>query len=160
MPPTRSERLSHQIHTKTTQVRSQGLTVQDQNVLKDRLTFIWREPLIVSEASATRSRQMRSRNTYKKIQATSNHLFLAVVLAIPPTVCVSSDFQTVLNQLMRLDTYDTFLFQLDGKAKAFLESTAAEQGFATEQLYLNFMESMFSAPEDRREYISYLLPEI
>jgi hypothetical protein len=94
------------------------------------------------------------------IQDTSNHLFLAVVLVVPPTVCISPAFQLVLNSLMSLETYVTFQFQLNAKAQRFFESTAAEQGFATERRYLSFMKSMFSAPEARREHTQYFLDNI
>lgn len=91
------------------------------------------------------------------IQDTSNHLFLAVILAVPPTVCVSPAFQLVLNSLMGLETYVTFQFQLNAKAQRFFESTAAEKGFATERPYLSFMESMFSTPEARQIQLAYSL---
>jgi hypothetical protein len=152
----RSQQISQHINTKISQLQTQGLTFDDQEILKDRLAFVWREPENISEVSSTKSRQSRARNNYRMIQDTSNHLFLAVVLVVPPTVCVSRAFQLVLNQLMGLEAYDIFRFQLNAKAERFLESTAAEQGFATERAYRSFLESMFSAPEARREYTENL----
>ncbi|KAJ6126019.1 hypothetical protein N7471_010512 [Penicillium samsonianum] len=162
MPPSldagdRAQQLSQQINNKITQFQLQGLTFEDRELLRARLPFVWRPHEIIPAVSATKSRQSRSRYIYSMIQDASNHLFLAVVLVVPPTVCISPAFQLVLNSLMSLETYVTFQFQLNAKAQRFFESTAAEQGFATERRYLSFMKSMFSAPEARQIQLAYSL---
>lgn len=143
--------LVDEVDLKITQLQSQGLTLKDQVVLEDRLPLLWGEsrPL----ASATRSRRSRARRFYKRIQDASNHLFLAVLLVIPPTVCIRPDVQVMLNKLTNLHTYDNYQFQLGLGAKRFFESTAAEQGFAGNPLYLTFMQSIFPEQEARRELI-------
>jgi hypothetical protein len=142
-----------QIKSKVAELQLQGLThgltADDQEVLKERLVFIWRDPEMIPEAPATKSRQSRARRFYRMVQNSSNHLFLAVVLVVPPTVFVSRAFQPVLDRLIGIENDDEFRFQLNAKAQRFFESTAAEQGFATESSYISFMDSMFSAPETR-----------
>ncbi|KAJ5366149.1 hypothetical protein N7541_000090 [Penicillium brevicompactum] len=150
-----------QIERKIAQLQSQGLTegltFEDQEVLKHRLVFIWREPETIPEATATKSRQSRARHFYRMVQDSSIYLFLAVVLVVPPTILTSRVFQPVLGQLIGIESDDEFRFQLNAKAQKFFESTAAEQGFATEIPYISFMGSMFSAPETRDIKLAYSL---
>ena len=128
------------------------MTFEDQEILKDRLAFTWKEPEVNPAASSTRSRQSRARSIYRRIQDASNNLFLATVLVVPPTSCIKPGFQPILNQLIYLDNYDIFWFQLGPKEQKFFESTAAEQGFAGNKLYLDFMGSLFPKLEFRREH--------
>ena len=87
-----------------------------------------------------------------RIQNASNHLFLAVLRIVSPTVCINREVQAALSQIINLGSYDDFRFQLGLGARRFFESTAAEQGFAGNPLYLTFIQSMF--PEQEASVVS------
>ncbi|KAJ5144484.1 hypothetical protein N7526_001992 [Penicillium atrosanguineum] len=155
--PPLEQTLDDKIVTKLAQLRTQGLTLDDQETIEERFTFLWKDFKAISNISSTKSRHSRARSTYKRIQDASSHLFLAVILLVTPTNIIKSEVQVVLNKWINLDTYDECRFQLGVAAKRFLQTTAAELGFAGETLYIAFMQSMFPEQEARREYILHLL---
>jgi hypothetical protein len=154
--PFLEQSLDDTIKTKLAQLQTQGLTLDDQDTIDDRFTFLWKESKAISNVSSTKSRQSRARRAYKRIQDASSHLFLAVILVLPPTMIIKREVQAALNKWINLDTYDEFRFKLGVSGKRFLQTTAAERGFAGETLYLAFMQSMFPEQEARREYILHL----
>ncbi|QQK44710.1 hypothetical protein Pdw03_8611 [Penicillium digitatum] len=138
MASTAYDAFIHKIFAKVTQLQSRGLYTEDRNTIKgNRLNLIWLEPTGDSVPKQTRWRQNRARDKYREIQEASSHLFLAVFLTIPPSICFSSEFQ----------------FSLSLKEKELFESAAAEQGYAGSTLYLRFMQVMF--PEVERRQIQY-----
>lgn len=146
------QKIRTDIDNKIAQLQSpEGLTIDDQEILKERLAFLWGEPE-EPDVPSTRSRHNRARAMYKMVQDASTHLFLAVLLAVPPTIAISPEFQSVFNQLLGLESYDMFRFQLDAKAQRFFATIAAEQGFTMKQSYKSLLDAMFSEPEARREF--------
>ncbi|EKV18746.1 hypothetical protein PDIG_07390 [Penicillium digitatum PHI26] len=153
MASTAYDAFIHKIFAKVTQLQSRGLYTEDRNTIKgNRLNLIWLEPTGDSVPKQTRWRQNRARDKYREIQEASSHLFLAVFLTIPPSICFSSEFQSVINYLVGLDNYEDFRFSLSLKEKELFESAAAEQGYAGSTLYLRFMQVMFPEVERRRKY--------
>lgn len=153
--PTESD-LINKINVKVTHLKQSGLSWEDQETLKKqrRLCFIWEEPeepREQSRTSVTKWRRSRARHAYREIQDASNHLFLAAVLVVTPTECGKTSFQRVLDRLVGLESYDQYHFHVSSVAQKFLESTAAEQGFAQNRYYLDFMQSLFPRPEIRRK---------
>ncbi|GKZ63671.1 hypothetical protein AnigIFM63604_002439, partial [Aspergillus niger] len=139
------------IRNKASSLKSHGLSIEDRKVLKEdrRLVFSWTEETSNDrETSVTKWRRTRARTAYRTIQDANEHLFLAVILSITPTQCAQKKFDKVLEQLIRLN-YEEFYFTLDPETKSFLETIAAEQGFAGNRRYLAFMKSLFPRIEPR-----------
>ncbi|OBT57889.1 hypothetical protein VE04_02109 [Pseudogymnoascus sp. 24MN13] len=136
------------IDEKSKQLRINDMTRVDQELLKNRrLDLIWGD-LIVEKADSQDAqlrtwRKSRARRVYREIQDTSDHLFLAFVLAIPPTECVKKSFDNVMEYLIRLESYEPYRLNLNPAAKSFFESTAAEKGFSRCPYYLSFMQALF-----------------
>lgn len=142
------------VENKVTQLQSVGLTTEDWEIIGDRLKQVWLDPVQDSDQPTppqTRWRKGRSQKNYRQIQENSNHLFLAVVLAVPPTVCSSSQFQPVLNYWIGLRDYKNFNFTLDVGVKERFELIAKGKGYAERPLYLEFMRKIFPEPESRPE---------
>ena len=135
------------IDEKSKQLKANDMNRGDQHVLKNhRLSLIWGEPIGKADgedASATSWRKGRARRAYAEIQDADDHLFLAFVLAIPPTECAKTSFENVLEYLIRLENYKPYRLNLSPAAKKFFESTAAEQGFTSNRRYLSFMQALF-----------------
>jgi hypothetical protein len=132
-------------------LKARGLKPEDHETLRNgRLSFIWGQPLKKIETETTKWRHSRARRAYWRIQDISNHLFLAVALAITPTECGRPSFDSVFDHLIQLDS-NSFVFGLDRTAKTFFETTAAEQGYAGNSRYLNFMNSIFPEKDLRRK---------
>ncbi|GJP97035.1 hypothetical protein AnigIFM60653_002359 [Aspergillus niger] len=147
------------IRNKASSLKSHGLSIEDRKVLKEdrRLVFSWTEETSNDrETSVTKWRRTRARTAYRTIQDANEHLFLAVILSITPTQCAQKKFDKVLEQLIRLN-YEEFYFTLDPETKSFLETIAAEQGFAGNRRYLAFMKSLFPRIEPRRIQFAYSL---
>jgi hypothetical protein len=133
------------IDAKVQQLKTNGLTLGDQEILRrHRLSFVWDDS---NEAPAGKGstiwRKARARRAYTTIQNTSEHLFLAVILAIPPTECAKTSFDGVLDNLVHLQNYEPYYLNLGPAAKSFFESTAAEQGYSGSRGYLSFMKTLF-----------------
>jgi len=135
------------INEKVRQLKRDGITRGDQEILKNRrLSFTWgelNEDSNIQTTSVTTWRQSRARRAYTAVQDASDHLFLAVVLVISPTECAKTSFEDILNYLIGLETYEPYHLDLSSAAKRFFESTAAEQGFSSNHRYLSFMQSLF-----------------
>jgi len=139
------------INEKSEQLRTNGLTRDDQEVLKSnrrerelsRLELIWCEELDSQDPTATIWRRSRARQLYREIQDADEHLFLAFVLAISPTECIKKSFGNTMEYLGRLENYEQYRLKLGQAAKGFFESTAAGHGFASSHRYLNFMNALF-----------------
>jgi hypothetical protein len=138
------------INEKSEQLRANGLTRDDQELLKNsrserisRLDLIWCEELDPEDSGATLWRRSRARQLYREIQDADEHLFLAFVLAISPTECIKKSFGKTMEYLSRLENYEPYRLKLNHAAKKFFESTAAEEGFAGNHRYLNFMNASF-----------------
>lgn len=138
------------IFSKIALLRARGLNPEDHETLKGRLSFIWGQPRKEIEPDTTKWRHSRARRAYWKIQDISNHLFLAATLAITPTECGRPSFDSVFDHLPQLDN-GSFVFGLNPTAKTFFETTAAEQGYAGNSRYLNFMKSIFPEKDLRRK---------
>ncbi|EEQ35374.1 conserved hypothetical protein [Microsporum canis CBS 113480] len=152
-PHRHTDRTIAKVDRKAGQLRMMGLTIHDQELLASRLDFVWGEPKSDSTgASQTAWRKSRARRAYTKIQEASDHLFLSIVLAIPPTECAQKAFDRVVEHFLRLDNYEQYRMGLDARAKRFFESTAAAKGFASSRHYLCFMQALFPEREERREY--------
>jgi hypothetical protein len=133
------------IDEKVGQLKTNGMTRSDRELLKShRLNFTWGEITEESDnQNATTWRKGRARRTYAEIQDANDDLFLAVLLAIPPTECAKTSFDKVLEYLVRLENYGPYRLSLSSTTKNFFESMAAEQGFASSHRYLTFMQAMF-----------------
>jgi len=133
------------IDEKVNQLKMNGMMRGDQALLKNsRLNFIWGEPIEEPGGqNATKWRKARARRAYTDIQDANNHVFLAVVLVIPPTECAKTSFDIVVEYLTRLENYEPYRLNLRPAAKKFFESTAAEQGFTSSRGYLSFMQALF-----------------
>ncbi|KAJ5215502.1 uncharacterized protein N7498_001909 [Penicillium cinerascens] len=152
MDPTERDTFIHKIFAKITQLQSIGLIKDDKDIIeRNRLSLIWLEATSDSTPSSTKWRHSRSREKYREIEDVSSHLFLALVLTIPPSVCYTPNFQPVINYLVGLGDYKGFQFFLGLKEKEFFESVAVEQGYAGSPLYLDFMRTIFPGPESRRK---------
>ncbi|KAL5365870.1 hypothetical protein BJX96DRAFT_180225 [Aspergillus floccosus] len=149
------------INAKVQQLRSKGLTKNDQGILKNgRLWLVWgdhEEATKTSKISVTVWRRSRARRAYQEIQEASNHLFLAVVLSLTPTQCGKTAFQPILGYLTGLNNYDSFKFCLNSSAKATFETAAVEQGFTGNNRYLDFMQTIFPQQELRQIQFAYSL---
>jgi hypothetical protein len=135
------------INDKVMLLKTSGLITGDRDVLKNRrLRFVWEESNENDTRPVTPWRHSRARSAYRRIQDVSNHLFLAVVLAITPTECGKTSFDEVLEYLGGLKDYKPYHFNLNSPAKIFFKEIAAEQEFAGKHRYVNFMQSLF--PEE------------
>lgn len=141
------DQLLAKIDEKAKQLKTNGMTRGDQELLKaNRLNLVWGEPIEKPDgqaASATDWRKGRARRAYTEVQDANHHLFLAVILAIPPTECAKKSFDSVLEHLIRLGNYEPYQLNLSPAAKLFFESTAAEQGFSGSRCFLSFMQALF-----------------
>jgi hypothetical protein len=138
------DRTMTKISRKTGQLKSTGITSDDHENLKDRLKFVWDESPNDREAtSVTKWRKAKARKAYADIQDASNHLFLAVLLAISPTECAKPSFKRVRDSLVALRSYADYQLDIDPAEKHFFDSTAAEQGFSSNDRYLSFINSLF-----------------
>lgn len=152
MASTAHDAIIQKIFAKTAQLKSRGLTEEDQDIIKgNRLKFIWLEATGESVPDSTKWRHFRARKHYREVQNVSSHLFLAVVLTISPNVCYTSEFKRVVSYLVGLVDYEECKFSLGFQVKELLESSAAEQGYAGSLLYLEFMRETFPEPECRRK---------
>lgn len=144
------------ISKKSEQLQTHGITLDDRELLKNgRLNLIWAERDEKFEGqtqSATTWRRGRSRRLYGEIQDADNHMFLAFILAIPPTECAKTCFNDTIESLTRLESYESYRLNLDPAAKKFFESTAAELGFTGSRRYLSFMQALF--PQRRISLLS------
>jgi hypothetical protein len=135
------------IDKKSMQLKANGLTRGDQELLKDhRLKLIWGEPDEKPDgegASATAWRRARARRIYGEIQDLSDCLFLAFVLVIPQTLCTRKSFSSVMEHLTRRESYEQYHLDLSPSTKKFFESAAAEQGFIANRRYLRFIQALF-----------------
>ncbi|EDN02505.1 hypothetical protein I7I51_07499 [Histoplasma capsulatum] len=119
------------VNEKVKQLKVDDLTQTDKDNLKSRLSFVWKESdehSLRRGTSVTTWRQNRARRTYRAIQEADNHLFLAVLLAIPPTECGKTRFDNTTEYLLKLGDYRSYHMELSLATKRFFESTAAEQG--------------------------------
>lgn len=159
------ERFINKINEKVRLLKKGDLNAEDRKVLKTgRLCFVWEESLGSCEVTVTTWRKSRARRSYREIQEVSSHLFLAVLLVITPTDCGKTSFEPTLNYLTSLKNYENYHYDLNSAAQKFIESTAAEQGFAGNHRYLDFMQSLFPERGRRREHvfpicIASLIPE-
>jgi hypothetical protein len=135
----------NKIFEKVKELNTNGVTRRDQDILNHRLNFTWtnEEPEGGKKGSATFWRNTRARRAYTQIQDANDHLFLAVILVIPPTDCSKTSFDIILNHLTSLENYGPFRLSLSPAAKRCFESTAAEQGFASSRRYLSFLQALF-----------------
>lgn len=133
------------INDKVNQLKSVGLTREDQSILKNgRLNLIWGEDEIDDKrGQTTKWRRNRARRTYLEIQDASNHLFLVVALVFPPTECAKTEFDELLESLLRFQSYKHYNLGLDPTYKNSFESIAALQGFSRNRHYLNFLKDVF-----------------
>ncbi|KAF2192046.1 hypothetical protein K469DRAFT_622026 [Zopfia rhizophila CBS 207.26] len=143
------------IDTKVKKLKTDGITLGDQEILrKDRLNLVWGEPSEVPESQggqATKWRRGRARRAYTEIHKASEHLFLAVILAIPPTECAKTSFDNVLEHLLRIENYEPYRLNLSPATKRFFETIAAEHGFSGASSYLSFMQALFPQSEEPRQ---------
>jgi len=129
---------------KVKELNTNGVTRGDQEILNHRLNFNWtNEKPDGKKGSATLWRNTRARHAYTEIQDANNHLFLAVILVISPTECSKTSFDNILNHLTSLENYEPYRLNLSPTAKRYIESTAAEQGFASSRRYLSFLQALF-----------------
>jgi len=136
---------------KSGQLKSSGLTLDDRENLKERLRFTWTEAPDDNLATAvTAWRKTTARKAYRAIQDASDHLFLAVILAITPTECSKPSFKKVKELLLSLKSYEVYQTNMDFEEKHHFESTAAEQGFINNRRYLDFMNAIF--PQGQQSY--------
>lgn len=70
-------------------------------------------------------------------------MFLAFILAISPTEYIKKSFGKTMEYLSRLENYEPYHLKLNHAAKKFFESRVAEEGFAGNNHYLNFMNTSF-----------------
>ncbi|OJD12119.1 hypothetical protein AJ78_07240 [Emergomyces pasteurianus Ep9510] len=132
------------INEKVKQLNVDGLTRADQAVLKNRLSFIFLGPNECPRSNeVTTWRQSRARRTYRAIQDADNHLFLAIILTIPPTECAKTRFDKTVDYLVNLEDYSLFRFSLRTTTKRLFDSTSAEQGFAGNPNYQGFIQALF-----------------
>jgi len=132
------------IGEKAKELNTNGITRNDQEILNHRLSFNWaNEKTDGKRGSATLWRNTRARRAYAEIQDANEHLFLVVVLVIPPTECAKTSFDNILNRLISLENYEPYFLSLSSASKRYFESTAAEQGFAGSRRYLSFMQALF-----------------
>lgn len=125
------------------QLQQLGLTRAHTQVLKDRFAFLWVQDSTESRNSATRWRRERARRNYTDIQNSSQELFLAVVLTIPPTECAKTTFDSVLEYFIRLHSYDFCRLTLGARDKTILESVAVEKGLTNNLSYQKLMRALF-----------------
>ncbi|KAF4228718.1 hypothetical protein CNMCM6805_001901 [Aspergillus fumigatiaffinis] len=152
------ERFINKINEKIRLLKKGELNTEDRKVLKKgRLCFVWEESLGSSEVAVTTWRKSRARRSYKEIQEVSSHLFLAVLLVVTPTDCGKTSFESTLNYLTSLENYENYHYDLNPAAQKFFESTAAEQGFASNHHYLDFMQCLFPKRERRQIQFAYSL---
>jgi hypothetical protein len=129
------------IDEKVKELNTNGITRGDQEILNQCLTFNWaNEKPDGKKGSATLWRNTRARRAYTEIQDANDHLFLIVILVIPPTECAKTSFDNILNHLTSLENYEPYRLSL--RSKRYFESTAAEQGFAGTRRYLSFMQAL------------------
>jgi hypothetical protein len=132
------------IFEKAKELNTNGVKRGDQDILNHRLNFSWsNEGPDGKKGSATLWRNTRARRAYREIQDANNHLFLAVILVIPPTECSKTSFDNILNHLTSLENYEPYRLNLSPVAKRYFESTAAKQGFASSPRYLSFLQALF-----------------
>lgn len=147
-----TNRFLKKINEKSEQLRTEGLTRDDQELLNNnrrerevsRLELIWGEELDPQDATtSTLWRRFRARQRYREVQDADEHLFLAFILTIPPTECIKKSFGSTIACLDRLENYGPYRLNLSQAAKGFFESTASDHGFASSPRYLSFMDALF-----------------
>lgn len=131
-----------QLEEKAALLRTRGLTRSDKGLLKNRLNYVWGE-VVDKPKSATTWRNARARRAYDDIQAANDHIFLAVVLIITPTQIGHKSFENVIEDIVRLESYDSYRLNLSTADRSFFESVAAEYGFAGDRRYVRFMRALF-----------------
>lgn len=140
---TDTQKILTKINEKAGQLKASGLAREDQDILRNgRLSFIWCET-DENTVSVTIWRRARARRAYGKIQDASDHLFLAVALALTPTECSRTGFDRVLDCISGVENFEPYRLNLDFMAKRFFEGIAAQQGFAMNHRYLTFMQTLF-----------------
>jgi hypothetical protein len=144
LSPNPQDEFLTKIVEKVKELNTNGVTRGDQEILNHRLNFNWtNEEPDGKKGSATLWRNTRARRAYTEIQDANNHLFLAVILVIPPTECSKTSFDNILNHLTSLENYEPYRLNLSPAAKRYFESTAAEQGFASSRRYRSFLQALF-----------------
>jgi hypothetical protein len=128
---------------KTSQLKKDGMTLDDRKNLKERLAFTWRDAPDNKAKDVTAWRKKTARQAYADIQDASNHLFLIVILTITPTECSKPGFKEVKQSLLSLKSYEDYRVNMDFEEKHFFESIAAERSFISNYRYLNFMTTLF-----------------
>lgn len=136
---------------KSGQLKSSRMTLDDRENLKERFRFTWTEaPDDAIATAVTAWRKTTACKAYQDIQDASDHLFLAVILAITPTKCSKPVFKKVKESFLSLKSYKIYQINLDFKEKHRFESTAVEQGFINNRRYLSFMNALF--PQGQQNY--------
>lgn len=142
--PIPQEDFNTKIVEKVKKINACGILRSDEEILSHRLNFVWTtEKPEGKKGSATLWRNTRAHRAYTKIQDADSHLFLTVILVIPPTECCRTSFDSVLNRLTAFENYEPYRLSLTSAAKRYFESIAAEQGFARSRGYLNFLQALF-----------------
>jgi hypothetical protein len=136
------------INGKLKQLKTIELTKNDHNILEKRLSSVWGEPEEADPhaddpAKLKTWRHTRARQVYTEIQDANDHVFLAVILVIPPSESVKTNFQNVVSYLVGLGNYEPYRLNLSSAEKKFFESTSAEQGFTGSRHYLRFVGAVF-----------------
>jgi hypothetical protein len=101
------------INKKLEQLKTIGLTQGDYDILESQLTFVWGTPEEPNpEASAADKQKLwrhsRAHQAYTEIQGANDHIFLAIILVIPPTESAKTSFQDVVNYLASLQNCETY----------------------------------------------------
>jgi hypothetical protein len=148
LPDAHTEKILLQINEKTRQLKTNDIAYSDRNLLETRLQITWgevkEEHLVLG---ATAWRKSRAREIYTEIQEASEHLFLAATLVVTPTDCSKKSISNILDDLLRIESYESFHLNLSPTTKKFFETTAREQGFSGNSGYLKFMRALF--PQSR-----------
>ena len=106
---------------KVKELNTNNITRSDQEILSHRLKLVWANDKVDGKKrSATLWRNTRTRHAYTEIQDANNHLFLAVILIIPPMEYSKTSFDNFLNRLISLDNYEPYHLNLSSAAKNIL----------------------------------------
>ncbi|KAI0619218.1 hypothetical protein TUN199_08780 [Pyrenophora tritici-repentis] len=131
------------IREQTSELNKSGLTTSDLKILKKRLVFAWGESGQGESGHTTAWRNNHARERYIRIQDTSAHLFLAVILAIGPTECGLKPFENVHHHLLRLGNYHEFHVDLKPVDKKHLTHLATQAGLSENHRYKTFLQALF-----------------
>ena len=133
------------IGDKLQQLSTNGITGEDEALLKSRLEVAWGND--TSGPDSTAYRKARARRNYNRIQNKDNHIFLAFVLLVAPTECSSKGIGDSVDLICRLEDLEPYRINLKNAAKGF-QSTAKELGFSTNPPYLAFITDVFKDQSD------------